>query len=984
MAQRSGSSRIDGLSLVEMIVSIAILGVLLGGLSATMVNVLDLSRNNANRVVAANLAASAIEELRTRPYTELEDLADSDPNDTWTREVDGQEFTLSREVFWSTNLADAGSCLGSIGPADENILRLTIDVTWNRPGSIPPVRSETAISPPVSPDSSSSGTIAVFVADHQSPPQPVSGVEVTLTGPAPSTAERRELTDGDGCAVFQSLTRGSYEASLDKSAPAPYAYVDLDQQVSPDVAQSIGTAPRIWANLEFRYAVSGALSVDVEGWSPGSRLPVEPLPWYAANERDGSPYVFASTGDAEQLYPGLYDIGVGHCTDAEVSPQVSDAAVVESGVQLQHDATIGSFEVRWSQAVLDALGEDGVSARTVDLVAIPPAQECFDGAGEVDLPGILEGEVATYALPFADGWTVEARIGDTTLDAASLDLAPEDDPMLPVVEFDYEIDVDPSVPGCGGLFDVLPTVLQATGGVTEVITVDGSPWCLHRFEDVGAAQLEVTGGTGDVEYLVVGGGGGGAGNRNGNVGRGGGGAGGMLEGVLSLSGPGTTDVRVGAGGAGGVNSADGEDGKDSRFGSIVALGGGGGGNFEGTAGDGGSGGGEGVDGDGPGEGVPGQGNDGGSGSGEVRIGRGGGGGGGAGSAGASVPDWSNRGGDGGDGLSSDITGASVAYAGGGGGSGGESGGAGGLGGGGRGSDPSSRPQAGTPNRGGGGGGGTGFDGAPGGSGVVYVRYPLEDGTVVPPPGGCDTGPVSFDLTSPGAQSVTVPANCTAMTVEAWGGGGGGGSPAPGSGWRPSGHGGGGGAFAGGTFAVTPGQLVVADVGAGGAANEDGAPSTLDLAGARVLVAAAGEAGTTSGTTPGLGGSVTDSLVAGGAQSPTRFAGGDGGERGTFADSDSTTPDPDGLWGGGGGGGGSGAPTGSGSPGDPASAQRGGDGGSGAGNGGDGGDDEAADDDQAPASGAAPGGGGGGTGWVRGSPVAGSGADGRVVITWSAP
>jgi len=968
-----------------MIVSLAVLGILLGSLTTTMVNVLDLTRNNANRTIAANLAASAIEELRALPYTELEDLADTDPDPTWTEEIDGREFTLSREIFWSTNLADAGTCLGSIGPSDENILRLSVDVTWVRPRGTPPVRSETAVSPPVSPDSSSSGTIAVQVKDHQAPPEPVAAVEVTLTGPEPSTTSRVETTDSDGCAVFQGLTRGNYEASLDKAAPSPFAYVDLDQKQHPDVVRGIGTAPRIWANLEFRYAVSGELTVEMDGWAPDSRLPTDPLPWYAANERDGSPYVFPATGQPAQLYPGLYDIGVGHCTDSSVSPRVGDAAVVPSADQFTYDATIGSFEVRWSPDVLDALAEDTVDARSVSLVALPPPDECFSEAGEIGLPGIVEGEVATYALPFADGWTIEARSGGDTLDARTVDLSPDDDPTLPFVEFDYEIDIDPTVPGCGGLFDVMPTVLQATGGATEVITVDGSPWCLHRFEEVGPSTFNVTGGSGEVQYLVVAGGGGGGGNPTGNVGRGGGGAGGMLLGSTSITGPRADTVVVGSGGSGGTGSggSSGQPGGDSQFDSLVAIGGGGGGNFRGVAGDGGSGGGEGVDGSGgPGSGEVGQGNDGGSGSSDVAIGRGGGGGGGAGAVGGSVTTSSNDGADGGSGLSSDITGVTVTYAGGGGGSGGNSGGAGGTGGGGDGGSDDVAPTPGAANTGGGGGGGIGSAGAAGGSGVVYIRYPLEEGVELPDPPGPDCGAEPTVLDTAETRAIAVPSGCTQMSVQAWGAGGGGGATISGSGFRPSGHGGGGGAFASAVFSVAPGQSVVATAGAGGAGNQDGSDSTVSLAGTEILRAAAGEGGSAgAGSSPGSGGSVAASSIVAGATDPVLQPGGDGGVRGTYP-GPSSTDNSGGQYGGGGGGGGSATPTGAGQTGEEATALIGGDGGSGQGDGGHGGDDVDASSTRPAQSGRSPGGGGGGTGWVNFDPTPAPGADGRVVIVWS--
>jgi hypothetical protein len=230
-----------------------------------------------------------------------------------------------------------------------------------------------------------------------------------------------------------------------------------------------------------------------------------------------------------------------------------------------------------------------------------------------------------------------------------------------------------------------------------------------------------------VEYLVVGGGGGG-----GNTMGGGGGAGGYRTGTIFVDVSRSYGITIGAGGGGAgtrfVRAGNGGDSSivaaDSSL-SVVSLGGGGGASWQSPAAlSGGSGGGA------PnavtaGSGTSGQGNNGGNAPASI-AGGGGGGAGAAGTTGASGP--------GGVGLSSDISGATVFYAGGGGGGSGNpassygtsKGGAGGNGGGGQGGQLTTGG-AGTANRGGGGGGGGfnafDFNGGSGGSGVVILRYP---------------------------------------------------------------------------------------------------------------------------------------------------------------------------------------------------------------------------------------------------------------------
>lgn len=265
--------------------------------------------------------------------------------------------------------------------------------------------------------------------------------------------------------------------------------------------------------------------------------------------------------------------------------------------------------------------------------------------------------------------------------------------------------------------------------------------------------LSISGGTLDVEYLVVGGGG--AGGAGGGPGGGGGGAGGMLSGSGYTLPEADHTITIGGGGTyASPNTAPNASGSPSQLGSLLqAWGGGHGGqgNINSTGGNGGSGGG-GRSGDNsfPGTGsggtgnrqtntgtsVPTQGNPGGNSApnGSCTYCGSGGGGGGAGGAGSNAPD-TRAGGAGG--IGAPVTWMPTDYgtpgpnpgryfAGGGGGSSRADSGnnwpigtfaAGGAGGGGNGNGPGGPATAGGTNTGGGGSRGTN-----GGSGIVAIRY----------------------------------------------------------------------------------------------------------------------------------------------------------------------------------------------------------------------------------------------------------------------
>ena len=258
--------------------------------------------------------------------------------------------------------------------------------------------------------------------------------------------------------------------------------------------------------------------------------------------------------------------------------------------------------------------------------------------------------------------------------------------------------------------EAAPGFIEATGGSTST---DGD-YKVHQFTSSGT--FEITSGSGDVEYLVIGGGGG-TSTTNG----GGGGAGAFRTDTKEDMGVGEYTVTIGAGSDGTTEAGFPPDnGGDSVFDDITAKGGGygGRGGQNGGSSTGGSGGGSGNSATGGSSGA--YGNDGGSDSGGER----GGGGGGSGSAGAS----GNASGNGGNGTASDIIedGTDVTYAGGGGaaGQGGSARGLGGSGGGGNGNNSGVGANA-TGYGSGGGGGANDEAGGNGSDGLVVLRYQFQ-------------------------------------------------------------------------------------------------------------------------------------------------------------------------------------------------------------------------------------------------------------------
>ena len=304
--------------------------------------------------------------------------------------------------------------------------------------------------------------------------------------------------------------------------------------------------------------------------------------------------------------------------------------------------------------------------------------------------------------------------------------------------------------------------IVATGGtILPDVQILGRTYRVHQFTTVGSTNFVVSdpGKEGLIEYLIVAGGGSGGANLGG-----GGGAGGVLTnlGGTPLVVTATTyPIVVGAGGAsvsGGQEGAIANNGGNSTAFGLTAIGGGGGGGgfpsrVARVGGSGGGGGG--YEGFAGAAGTAGQGFAGGVGEAANQYRAGGGGG--AGGVGGNLNNSNGKGGFGGPGIVSNITGTSITFAGGGGGGSYVSnfgGGIGGFGGGGGGGTNSITPglgglgglnngqdgvasdngvnssiprggNAGANTGSGGGGAGhqTALSGA-GGSGIVYVRYPI--------------------------------------------------------------------------------------------------------------------------------------------------------------------------------------------------------------------------------------------------------------------
>jgi prepilin-type N-terminal cleavage/methylation domain-containing protein len=213
-----------GLSLVELMVAIVLFGLLATAVMTTLNYTINTTRNDRNRVAAATLAQRELEIVRNQFYNAqqgqgpttiaVNQVTNPSPLPGGTAgqplKVDGTEFTLVREAEWSNSAggATASSPCENGGTNELSYLRVHVEVTWAKMGSIPPVTSDTLLTPPKGTYASDTGHIGVKVVDRDGQPQ--AGVPVTITGPASQTGS----TSSDGCAVFAFLPVGTYTVTM--------------------------------------------------------------------------------------------------------------------------------------------------------------------------------------------------------------------------------------------------------------------------------------------------------------------------------------------------------------------------------------------------------------------------------------------------------------------------------------------------------------------------------------------------------------------------------------------------------------------------------------------------------------------------------------------------------------------------------------------------------------------------------------------------
>ena len=206
-----------GFTMVEMVIAIFIFAMVITGVGVGMSSALNLTRQNRNRSIAANLAAQQMDTIRSTDFDTLDQMTQlvQPTTITPTPTVEGVPYTITQDTHWvrkNATGAAAGPCQSPPTAANPlAYIAVTTTVTWSDMHGVLPVQTDTVVSPPVGVYDQTEGHIRVTVLNAAGPP--VSGAIVTIANPTAGVSDTA-TTGADGCAFFAYQPVGAYTVTL--------------------------------------------------------------------------------------------------------------------------------------------------------------------------------------------------------------------------------------------------------------------------------------------------------------------------------------------------------------------------------------------------------------------------------------------------------------------------------------------------------------------------------------------------------------------------------------------------------------------------------------------------------------------------------------------------------------------------------------------------------------------------------------------------
>jgi Tfp pilus assembly protein PilV len=303
-----------GVTLVETLLSAAILLIVLFAVLSSLDAASRTTAVNKSRTVAAGLAERDLERLRSMPTTTLARFSGQED----TEVVDGTTYTVNSRAEWVHDRSGTAASCDSDGKQADYI-KLTSTVTSGVLGKrVKPVELTSIVAPRVGSFGANQGTLAVQVKNEVD--APVSSLPVTINGPGTFQDNTNQL----GCAVFGHVPAGAYTVTLDQSG-----WVDKDGNQTS--TQTTNVAAGTKNTVSMQYAQAATVTVAFETEVRGSRKGASSPALTAANPgmTSGRKVIPASGGNSGTITAsGLYPFTDGYTFFSGACPGSSPTTFV--------------------------------------------------------------------------------------------------------------------------------------------------------------------------------------------------------------------------------------------------------------------------------------------------------------------------------------------------------------------------------------------------------------------------------------------------------------------------------------------------------------------------------------------------------------------------------------------------------------------------------------------------------------------------------
>jgi prepilin-type N-terminal cleavage/methylation domain-containing protein len=430
-----------GFTMVEMVIAIFIFAMVITGVGVGMSSALNLTRQNRNRSIAANLAAQQMDTIRSTDFDALDQMSQlvQPVTLTPTPTVEGVPYTITQDTAWvrkNATGAAAGPCQSPPTAANPlAYIAITTTVTWSDMHGVLPVQTDTVVSPPVGVYDQTEGHIRVSVLNAAS--QPVAGSIVTISNPIAGISDTA-TTGADGCAFFAYKPTGAYTVTLSSGAGK------VDGQGSATPVQNVTVKSASTSTVQFLFDTAATLSLTLSPKTAGYTIPSVPVSIFNTALKPNGVLSFAGSLNPRPIpslfpYSSGYQTWAGSCSDADqqgVKPvggafyvgAVRDPAIAMTpGATSVGTISMATVSLRFRRAT-SASGYSVTAVHTVPSGATVdpgcPTAETYVLATGLTVPTGATGVAVNVALPYGT-WGITVRdSGGTVRGTESISLSP--------------------------------------------------------------------------------------------------------------------------------------------------------------------------------------------------------------------------------------------------------------------------------------------------------------------------------------------------------------------------------------------------------------------------------------------------------------------------------------------------------------------------------------------------------------------------------